>query len=203
MTYAIQCRPFFVHESDDTSKLNAYATDVANGNRHAFSYIYTEIHDRIRHMTYMYESDPYDREDLEQECYVEAYILCFRYNPAVGDFRNYLFFSIKRFMKRRCQMKRYINKVNTSIEAVPGFYELLKEYRYDTDPYEEILIQYYIDNVSHSSHLSYLEKQFVIKLMNGSTISDVQAVYLLNEESFKNTYYRVLNKIKAWHLADD
>lgn len=180
------------YESNET-KLDAFALQVKAGNFTEFDEIDRELRPIIRRMTFKYDMNEYDREDLVQEMLLSALILCLRFDYSKGHYGRYALRSI------RLKMYSYINYLSASrhIEICPEEFYML-EHRHALS--HVILKEAQEEYAGAVGNLSNFEKRVLKLFIGGATFDEIGSIINKESESVINTLYRI--KFKFGSVED-
>lgn len=176
--------------TDSEKVLDAYALKVKNGDFYAFDSIDREIRPAVRKMTFKYDLNAHDREDLIQEMMFHALILCLKYDYEKGHYRNYVLRS------SRLKMYDFINyyKSRHQIELDPNETWLLQhKHALSHLIIKEVQTEY----VEAVGNLSNFEKQVMKLIFGDCTLDDIAGILNKDTESIINTLYRIKIKLGA------
>ena len=191
-------KPFYIYlretgpaEYDVTDVIyNSSALRVKDGDFDAFDEIDTRLRPLIRRMSFKYDMNEHDREDLIQEMMFAALILCLKYDYAKGHYRHYVLRTI------RLKMYDYINFCSAwhQIELDP--HEMLMfENKHALS--HIILKEAQAEYAGAAGDLSNYEKQVLKFLFDGCTLSDIASICRKEPESVINTFYRIKTKFSS------
>lgn len=175
------------------TNLDAYAIKVRAGDLSAFDSIDQLIRPAIRRMTFKYDLNEHDREDLIQEMMCHALYLCQKYDGNKGHYRNYVL--------RSCRLKMYdyINYFNSwhQIDLDPNEAWLYQNKHALSHLIVKEMQAEYVEAVNNLSHF---EKQVMKLLFEGCTFNDIAVILNKGSETILSTTYRI--KFKLGEIED-
>lgn len=190
-------KSFYIYASErpadygnDEAKLDASALQVKAGNIAEFDEIDRELRPIIRRMTFKYDMNEYDREDLVQEMLLSALVLCLRFDYSKGHYGRYALRTI------RLKMYSYINHFSASrqIEICPEEVYMLESSHALT---HIMLKEAQEEYVGAAGNLSNFEKQVFKLFMNDSTFDEIGSIFNKEYEAIINTLYRIKFKFSS------
>lgn len=193
-------KSFYIYVSErpadygnNEAKLDAYALQVKAGNFAEFDEIDRELRPIIRRMTFKYDMNEYDREDLIQEMLLSALMLCLRFDYSKGHYGHYALRSI------RLKMYSCINYLSVSrqIEICPEEV-YMQEHRHALS--HVILKEAQEEYAGAVGNLSNFEKRVLKLFMGGATFDEIGNIINKESESVINTLYRI--KFKFGSVED-
>lgn len=177
---------------------NEYAMDsnalkVKDGNLRAFDEIDREIRPVVRRMSFKYNLNEFDRDDLIQEMMFNALILCMKYDYTKGHYRHYVLRST------RLKMYNAFNDFRSWREI-----ELKSDERSMTE-HKHALSHLLIKEVQSEyigavENLSSYERHVLKLIFDEWTFQDIASAFKKDTESIINTLYRI--KIKLDEVED-
>lgn len=169
---------------------NGNALKVKDGNFEAFDAIDRLLRPLIRRMTFKYNMNEYDREDLIQEMMFSALILCLKYDYRKGHYRHYVLRSI------RLKMYDYINCCSVRYQMEQAPHEILMhEHKHALS--HIILKEAQGEYAGAAGNLSNYEKRVLKFLLEGCTFKDIAGILNKEPESIINTLYRIKIKFNS------
>ncbi len=179
--------------------LDAYALQVKAGEFHFFDNIDHHLRPVIRRMTFKYDMNEHDREDLIQEMVFSALILCLKYDFAKGHYKHYVLRSI------RLKMYDYIHRLKVwhQVELNPDE-TLLLEHQHALR--HIMLKETQAEYAGAAGNLSNYEKRALKLFLDGCTIEDIADIFNKEPESVINTFYRIkikFNSVEDLHTVVD
>lgn len=190
-------KSFYIYVSErpadygnNEAKLDAYALQVKSGNFAEFDEIDRELRPIIRRMTFKYDMNEYDREDLIQEMLLSALMLCLRFDYSKGHYGHYALRSI------RLKMYSCVNYLSVSrqIEICPEEVYML-EHRHALS--HVILKEAQEEYAGAVGNLSNFEKRVLKLFMGGATFDEIGSIINKEPESVINTLYRIKFKFSS------
>lgn len=187
--YLIKVFDFYISEQSD-GDFDKYALHVQNGNTASFDNIDRQMRPVIKRMTYKYDMNDFDREDLVQEMLFFALILCFKYDDSKGRYVHYAYRSI------RLKMYDYINNIGLERLISTSANEV---YMMDSKhALAHVIVkeskEYYAEAIEN---LSNYEKTVWKLFMDRHTFEEISSIINRQEHSIINTLYRVKNKLHS------
>lgn len=188
--YNIRSFYIYVRESGTDVIYNSSALRVKDGDFDAFDEIDVRLRPLIRRMTFKYDMNEYDREDLIQEMMFTALILCLKYDYVKGHYRHYVLRSI------RLKMYDYINYCSAWHQVELDPHEMLMfEHKHALS--QIILKEAQAEYAGAAGDLSNYEKQVLKLLLEDRMLNDIAGVCGKTPESVINTLYRIKTKFNA------
>lgn len=193
--YSVKSLSIYVRErtddfENDEAKLDACALQVKAGNLSEFDEIDRKIRPIVRRMTFKYDMNEYDRDDLVQEMLLSALILCLRFDYSKGHYRHYALRTI------RLKMYSYINNFSAARQI-----EIFPEEIYMLEPSQAltqiILKEVQEEYVGEASNLSNFEKRVLKLFMNDCTFEEIGSIFNKEPGAIINTLYRIKFKFSS------
>lgn len=185
--YSIKPINFYVKEQTD-SDFDIYAVQVRTGNVSAFDKIDQHIRPVVKRMSYKYEMNDYDREDLVQEMMLLALVLCLKYDSSKGHYVHYVYRSI------RLRMYGYINNLGQEHflnVSTSGLY--LSDHKHALS---RVLLKESVEYYSSAlNDLSNYESSVWKLFVERRTFKEMAGILKRDEHSIINTIYRIKNKL--------
>lgn len=187
---------FSVKETlDDT--LNRYAVLVSKGKKQYFDKIDEQIRPDIIRQTYKYQLMAEDRKDIIQDLMEIAFRNCYKYDPALGNYRHYTnkitkFELMKIYYKVLSNNKFSLNKSNYAGTFSVGDYRNKNL----ADPLNIVIYEEaegYLLN--EKGPCTKLERKVYRYYNQGYSIKEIGDSIGMTEKIVRNTLYRV--KVKA------
>lgn len=187
--YAIKVFNFYINEHRD-SDYDQYALQVQSGNAASFDNIDRHIRPVIKRMTYKYDMNDFDREDLVQEMLFFALVLCLKYDDSKGHYVHYVYRSI------RLKMYDYINSIGIErLVSASNSEVYMMDYKHALS---HVIIkeskEYYAEAIGD---LSNYEKTVWKLFMDRHTFEEMSGILNRQEHSIINTLYRIKNKLNS------
>lgn len=194
--YSIKTINFYVKEQTDND-FDVYAMQVRIGNVSAYNNIDRHIRPVVTRMSYKYEMNDYDREDLVQEMMLLALVLCLKYDHSKGHYLRYAYRSI------RLRMYGYINNLGQDRSLNVSATDLyLTDHKHALS---RVLLKESVEYYSSAlRELSNYEKSVWKLFVERRTFKEMGKILKKDEHSIINTIYRIKTKLDTIeHLHDD
>lgn len=187
--YLIKVFEFYISEQSD-SDFDIYALHVQNGDTTSFDNIDRQMRPVIKRMTYKYDMNDFDREDLVQEMMFFALNLCFKYDDSKGHYIHYAYRSI------RLKMYDYINNIGLErlISTSTNEVYMMESKHALAHVIVKESKEYYAEAIEN---LSNYEKIVWKLFMDRHTFEEISAIINRQEHSIINTLYRVKSKLHS------
>ncbi|CAD2074392.1 sigma-70 family RNA polymerase sigma factor [Jeotgalicoccus meleagridis] len=191
--YVIKRFQFYVNDSHnkdsetETWYADRAAVRVKYGDYAAFDELDKLLRTKVTRLTFKYELNRFDRDDLVQDLMFHAFMLCFTYDYEKGHYMNYCLYSLRR--KAYSKIVNFVELKN--LEVMPEDFYMVD---WSNALSHIILKEAGIEYSTALSSLSKLEKLILSMFIELRSFDEISAVLKMDEKAIINALHRVRKK---------